>query len=520
MDQGAFAAERARQGGWLAGALWRGRAAILMSTAALAGTAFGLASLGLAEAPTTRLVIVQRGSAPAGPVAGSLGEAVAAAGGALGAGFKASSDLLAGRDVNRPAADRLADILREVPAGSGLLLTDRRGDDFLRTAREIAAPGGAGSTAPRILADMTLPIEPGLSLAMPIAALAGLAGLLGSSFAVAATGTKARRRRVAENRWDASGEDAAWGPAAAEGVPASPAVAIPDRSDPQLDLDREAVSTPSVEADAPVARTLDLSNAGEGEGEASISAAAATQMPAFGEAMPVDRDGGATPSLETQAGEGAATQSVDDREAMILELPRLLSAKRAIEAEDLAEAALAVGVRTLLMVEANETLRTCGSVDLVRALAGRGATSILLDLGFDRVIANDLGIEESAAGLSDLLVGTVDTAAIIHRDVASKADAIVWGRDALETVLHGGRLADLFASLGAVYDCIVISGGDTPLRSLVGLLGNDGAAVVSMSPGGFEAAEARQDDLAACGEAQSLLMAAYPRHLHLIAEAA
>lgn len=490
------------RGHWLLGALWRRRVGILLAGAASAGTALGLCGLLLPAEPSTRIILMDRGFAAAGPVAGSTGEIAPVAAHALASGFQASSDLLAGRDPARPAVERLVEILRSAPLGSGQLLNDARSGEFVRAAREVFAPGSgamAGAT-PRVLADLGLPAQSVLaSPALPVAALAGVAGLLASSLYGIGAERKTRRRRLAENRWaepELEGLSATENPAARPLALSSSEIEL-SFDEPSLRVEIEDEPSAQPELQARTAIVVDLVRLD------AISADEATLV----------FDDAPNQAATSDAGE-------ETLEATIIALPRPVSIMPAMEAEDIAEVALAVGLTTMLVVEAGEGERSCASVDLVRALAARGSAAILLDLGFDRVLADDLGVAEAAAGLSDLLTGAADIGSVIHRDSAGSADLIVWGRDGTGDPLQAERLDDLFATLGQVYDCIVIAGGATSLRSLTGLLGETGAAVVAMGLGGEDGAGTRMAELELCGEPDSLLMSAYPRNLRLIAEAA
>ncbi|KQT52988.1 MULTISPECIES: hypothetical protein [unclassified Aureimonas] len=501
------------RGFWLAGALWRRRAAILLSTAASAGTALGLCSLLLPVQPATRIILMDRGSVSAGPVAGSLGELAVTAGNALASGFKASADLMSGRDPDRPAVARLAEILHSAPAGSGELLTDARMGEFARAARDVLASGPREATAPmpRVLADLALPGESAAaSPALPAAALAGLAGLLAASVHAAASELKARRRRLAGNRWD---EPKLAGRSAARGATALPPRIEPSPIEPEFGEGNATDGRQEVQLDAGEIETIAAmappAIVPEGIGSVAVAIVEPELSPAGDENRP---DPASAPRL-IETGDKLP-------EADILELPRSAPVLLSMEAEDIADVALADGLRTMLVVEAGEGARSCASVDLVRALALRGKASILLDLGFDRVLASDLGIEETAPGLSDFLTGTATIAAVLHRDAAGSADAIVWGRDGMAAPIQAERLGELFATLAEVYDCVVVAGGPMSLRGLTGLLGDGSAAIVSMSPGADETAEKRMSELSDCGGRQALLMSAYPRNLHLIARAA
>lgn len=501
-----------------------------MTTIAFAGTAFGLCHA-ILPSQTTQVLTLHGRSVSAGQVVGSIGETAAAAGVALAAGFAATADVMRGMSPTF-LPDRLGTIVEVKPAAvNGTLTQERVAQLALAIRRAGRHPTRGTDGKPRTVAALDLSPEPPPSLAWMIGSLAGAAGFLTSMSA--SVGMEARRRgrrRSTRSRWECPADlvTARVSAQLAATSPAIEAAVILDEPQPASAADADIRTRPLLDADpihraslAPLEdllRTFAADTAGvrlranDLADEFSLPSASKTNDVSVYRQAPEPMPNVLPVALP-------APVSAQPK-ATIHDFPAAAPVVSPVDAYDLAESAISIGLRTLLIVEAGSARRSCGCVDLVRALAGLGSSSILLDLGFDRLIARDLGIEESALGLSHLLTGSADLSEIVHKDVASAADAIVWGRDGAAEPIRREGLADLFVSLSRIYDCVVIAGGSSSLRHLAGLLGQDGAAVLSLSSDGDDLVALRMAELAACGRSDPLVMMPYPRDHDRIAEAA
>ncbi|KQT50750.1 hypothetical protein ASG43_05590 [Aureimonas sp. Leaf454] len=213
----------------------------------------------------------------------------------------------------------------------------------------------------------------------------------------------------------------------------------------------------------------------------------------------------ATAAAAVSATEGSASAPLmpapeQTSPAMLAFSPR---ERVAIAPGDLADAVLSSGIRTVLVLEADAE-RDFGGLALVRALAARGANAVILDFGVDFALSEAMGVPADAYGISDYIDGSSGLSDILYRDLASTADAIVWGRDGNGEGFDFDRFEQLFAAIGAAYDCAVVDGGTLPASGLLGFLDEEAAIVVAAS--WRSSAVQRLAELAKAGQPDALVM--------------
>ena len=121
--------------------------------------------------------------------------------------------------------------------------------------------------------------------------------------------------------------------------------------------------------------------------------------------------------------------------------------------------------------------RPLAAVALVRALAGRDRSVVLVDLHEDGANSVAMGEAADLPGFADLLAGDTSFAQVIFRDRRSRAHFIPAGLQAIRPeVLSGERPATLLAALDHTYDHVVI---DCPDDTIAGMAPGADAALVA-----------------------------------------
>jgi uncharacterized protein involved in exopolysaccharide biosynthesis/Mrp family chromosome partitioning ATPase len=118
------------------------------------------------------------------------------------------------------------------------------------------------------------------------------------------------------------------------------------------------------------------------------------------------------------------------------------------------------------------------AVALSRKLGAGGLKTILLDLDCRHAVIPDLMRLPPAQGLTDLVAGKADFAAIMQRDASSQLQVIRCGEARPESIAAlAQRMENITRTLAGIYDAVVIHLGEASPQSLP-LMGGCGAAII------------------------------------------
>jgi Mrp family chromosome partitioning ATPase len=118
------------------------------------------------------------------------------------------------------------------------------------------------------------------------------------------------------------------------------------------------------------------------------------------------------------------------------------------------------------------------AVALSRQLSAAGLKTILLDLDYRHAIIPDLMRLPAAQGLTDLVAGKADFAAIMQRDASSQLQVIRYGKVQPGSIaILAQRMENITRTLAGIYDAVIIHAGEASPQSLL-LMKGCGAAII------------------------------------------
>ncbi len=175
-----------------------------------------------------------------------------------------------------------------------------------------------------------------------------------------------------------------------------------------------------------------------------------------------------------------ATEDVPTEEAEVASPASTGAASSASpRVEELAEAVVASRMTRLLVFGTSPEDGAEAAVALVRHLAERDGSAVLVDLTEDAGAATLMGRPHPSPGLTDYVDGRCEIADLIHSDTASSAHFVSAGESFDVRLLQAAppKLVTLMQALEASYGCVVLH-LDEPGPRILGTLMHDDAALI------------------------------------------
>lgn len=159
--------------------------------------------------------------------------------------------------------------------------------------------------------------------------------------------------------------------------------------------------------------------------------------------------------------------------------------------DDVIDAIVSSGVARTMLVTVGEGGSRPLSVDIVRRLALRGRSTVLVDLSPDQRAARSMGASADHPGLRDLIDGRATFASIARHDFATQADIVPYGSEPadkrLDTPQERRNVLDF---IERSYDVLLVDCGRMTPAEITELMDSDAALLVAIGKATAEEGEA------------------------------